>query len=287
MEGFAEAKHKVRGSISKLDVITLSAYAIAVQHGFEGTEEEWLISLKGASGDGSGDMVAALYDPQNKRRDIFKYVDDKVDAVAPMDVTGYIKLHNEDKNAHADIRESVSVGVSEAKTAAREAQTTADIAQAAANTAQAAATDANLVKFIGDQLKTIGGVDIDVGGAKVATGSYTGTGKYGKNNANSLTFDFQPHVVIVAPAVGFEQTSIISMGDNSTSEPVIMNFAAMAIRGQTRGFRAKYELNETNSYCYITWTDNGLSWYSDYEYSTGADIQMNVSGTAYFYVAIG
>lgn len=122
MEGFAEAKHKVRGSISKLDVITLSAYAIAVQHGFEGTEEEWLISLKGASGDGSGDMVAALYDPQNKRRDIFKYVDDKVDAVAPMDVTGYISLHNEDKKAHADIREAVST----AKKTADEAKETAE-----------------------------------------------------------------------------------------------------------------------------------------------------------------
>lgn len=122
---------------------------------------------------------------------------------------------------------------------------------------------------------------------KFATGSYVGTGKYGSSNKNSLTFDFKPQVVIVAPTYGFEQTSIVSMTDNSTSEPVIMNFAAMAIRGQTRGFRAKYELNATNHYCYINWTDNGLSWYSDYEYSTGANIQMNISGTVYHYFAIG
>lgn len=153
MEGFAEAKHKVRGSISKLDVITLSAYAIAVQHGFEGTEEEWLISLKGASGDGSGDMVAALYDPQNKRRDIFKYVDDKVDAVAPMDVTGYIKLHNEDDKAHADIREAVNT----AKKTADEAKETAEIAQAAA-------TNEDLVKLIDDKLQTVGGIEVAMGG---------------------------------------------------------------------------------------------------------------------------
>ena len=131
LEGFAEAKYKLRGRISELDVITLNAYAIAVKNGFEGTEEDWLASLKGASGDGSGDMVAAVYDPQNKRRDIFKYVDDKVDAVAPMDVTGYIKLHNEDKNAHADIREAVSV----AKNTADEAKSAVDgLADTAATT---------------------------------------------------------------------------------------------------------------------------------------------------------
>ena len=29
----------------------LSAYQVAVQHGFEGTEDEWLISLKGEKGE--------------------------------------------------------------------------------------------------------------------------------------------------------------------------------------------------------------------------------------------
>lgn len=174
MEGFAEAKHKVRGSISKLDVITLSAYAIAVQHGFEGTEEDWLASLKGASGDGSGDMVAEIYDPQNKRRDIFKYVDDKVDAVAPMDVTGYIKLHNEDKNSHADIREVVST----AKKTADEAKETAEIAQEAAANAQAAATNEDLVKLVGGKLQTIGGdtVKVDGGVGDVRTSIRTDIG---------------------------------------------------------------------------------------------------------------
>lgn len=46
LEGIAKAKYKLRGRLSKLDTITLSAYAIAVKHGFEGTEEEWLASLR-------------------------------------------------------------------------------------------------------------------------------------------------------------------------------------------------------------------------------------------------
>lgn len=35
-----------------------SAYEIAVAHGFEGTEEEWLASLKGDKGD-TGEIVLA------------------------------------------------------------------------------------------------------------------------------------------------------------------------------------------------------------------------------------
>ena len=38
----------------------LSAYALAVKHGFSGSESEWLASLVGA---GSGDMKASDYDP--------------------------------------------------------------------------------------------------------------------------------------------------------------------------------------------------------------------------------
>ena len=37
----------MRGRINRLDTLSISAYAIAVKNGFEGTEEEWLASLKG------------------------------------------------------------------------------------------------------------------------------------------------------------------------------------------------------------------------------------------------
>lgn len=40
----------LRGKINSCDVLTLSAYGIAVKNGFEGTEEEWLESLKGTPG---------------------------------------------------------------------------------------------------------------------------------------------------------------------------------------------------------------------------------------------
>lgn len=34
-------------------------------------------------------------------------------------------------------------------------------------------------------------------GAKIATGSYVGTGTYGESNPNSLTFDFEPKFVLI------------------------------------------------------------------------------------------
>lgn len=50
--GSATAKTVIKGKVLKPETIHgYSAYEIAVIHGFEGTEEEWLASLKGAKGD--------------------------------------------------------------------------------------------------------------------------------------------------------------------------------------------------------------------------------------------
>lgn len=50
LEGKATAETILRGKINSLDVLTIDAYAVAVRNGFEGTEAEWLESLKGADG---------------------------------------------------------------------------------------------------------------------------------------------------------------------------------------------------------------------------------------------
>ena len=42
---------KLTGKISECVVYHTDAYRIAVEHGFEGTVEEWLASLKGEKGD--------------------------------------------------------------------------------------------------------------------------------------------------------------------------------------------------------------------------------------------
>lgn len=51
LTGNATTDKKLRGRINRLDTLYMSAYAIAVKNGFDGTEEEWLASLKGEKGD--------------------------------------------------------------------------------------------------------------------------------------------------------------------------------------------------------------------------------------------
>lgn len=61
IKGTAESYVELRGSLSMPDaIIGKSAYEIAVANGFDGTEAEWLASLKGADGKdgGKGDTGA-------------------------------------------------------------------------------------------------------------------------------------------------------------------------------------------------------------------------------------
>ena len=46
LEGFV-AGHKLVGKINDLDILTITAYGLAVKNGYKGTEQEWLASLKG------------------------------------------------------------------------------------------------------------------------------------------------------------------------------------------------------------------------------------------------
>lgn len=62
----------------------------------------------GANGQGAGDMLASVYDPQGKRTDIYKYVDDAIGKIPTPDVSAQIKAHNESTTAHPDIRKAVN-----------------------------------------------------------------------------------------------------------------------------------------------------------------------------------
>lgn len=51
-----------------------------------------------------GDMRTSVYDPQGKRKDVFKYVDDAIGKIPTPDVSAQIKAHNESQEAHPYIR---------------------------------------------------------------------------------------------------------------------------------------------------------------------------------------
>lgn len=80
LEGKAAGK-RLKGRINSVDTLILSAYAIAVKNGFEGTEEEWLASLKGEKGDKgdkgdfeySEEIALIAKDPNNDGNVILTY----------------------------------------------------------------------------------------------------------------------------------------------------------------------------------------------------------------------
>lgn len=106
--------------------------------------------------------------------------------------------------------------------------------------------------------------------AEITTGSYTGTGKVGGGvNANSITFDFTPSVVLIQSGSG----TVV----NATA---IINGSAVDMYVQTSEGR----YGQTAAY---DATVKKLTWYYANGMASQADRQANATGTTYTYVAIG
>jgi len=105
------------------------------------------------------------------------------------------------------------------------------------------------------------------GKASIAVGSYRGTGTGGVDNPSSLTFDFEPKLVLISiinPATSAETTFFM--------------------RGQTR--YAPCSGVGSTRYGYCSWNGNSVSWYGE----TGDETvfaQLNRMGYTYIYCAIG
>ena len=105
--------------------------------------------------------------------------------------------------------------------------------------------------------------------ARIATGSYTGTGTYGENNPNSLTFEFVPRFFTVG--------SLETISDGSGYvHSVGRGYIMLIING---GLALGYNLS--SNYCKLD--GNTISWYA-YD---NADDQFNSSGKKFGYIAIG
>lgn len=89
---------------------------------------------------------------------------------------------------------------------------------------------------------------------KIVTGSYVGNGNHGKSSPTSITFDFEPKLVI-------------------------LNGVVTAIRGMSE---VQYYSTQLRS-LKLTWSGNTLTWYC----TEGASWQFNSSNTTYHWAAIG
>ena len=96
------------------------------------------------------------------------------------------------------------------------------------------------------------------GVARIETGSYVGTGTYGSDHPNSLTFDFVPKIVMIR-----------CDGDTNIFDAIY-------------GMRQVVTDLSTGYYDTVKWSKKTLSWYSN----DGPSYQMNDSGDEYYVIAI-
>ena len=141
-----------------------------------------------------------------------------------------------------------------------------------------------------------------VGAAKIAYGTYVGTGTSGQSNPCTLNFDFKPRVLIVncTGARVFPQTDI-GVTKRDGFYPVGPAIFTCDSDVWTGGIAYVPPQSETDdpaggtiaTTLNFTWGENSVSWYAsvESEYFAGrarlAPAQMNGSGETYFYIAFG
>ena len=116
----------------------------------------------------------------------------------------------------------------------------------------------NLIAIPADQIKD---------GVRIATGSYTGTGTHGSSNPNSLTFEFEPKVLFIAPVTNYSGA---------------LNYQSIFWKGVT-SFPTYIGSADTGMSVVVNWGKT-VSWYTTGSY---ANRQLNDNGVNYAYVAIG
>ena len=100
------------------------------------------------------------------------------------------------------------------------------------------------------------------GNCKIVYGTYTGTGKYGRENPNKLTFDGNPLFVIIKGSIG--------------SAPTL---GIQAMRGWYTAYTGSAD---PSTVCHLTWGEHSLSWYN----SQSSSDQFNTSDSVYPYIAL-
>lgn len=105
---------------------------------------------------------------------------------------------------------------------------------------------------------------------QIYTGSYVGTGTFGKDNPNEITFPFEPKAVCI-------------IGKNNSGGVDIYSTDPALIRGSTLA-KVYVSTGDSRYTLFVSWNDNSVSWYTN---GSSSSQQLNASNYTYYYVAIG
>lgn len=149
----------------------------------------------------------------------------------------------------------------------------------------------NAVKFVDGGLKTASGEFVELGQSSIVRGSYVGTGTYGANNPNTLTFERPLKMLIIMPAIveGYSHTFYQPDDGDEYYDGAIA--PSRYGNGGTPVFLFGTEFkpivsNASASESYDDWLEitqwgASVSWYC----SANAKFQRNASNCTYHYVA--
>ena len=105
-----------------------------------------------------------------------------------------------------------------------------------------------------------------------ALGTYTGTGDCGSSAPNTLTFDFEPKLVII-------------VGENRLG---------VFVRGSTQGLVSYFYPDTYRDVESVTWSGNTMRWYILKSYGDGVTYssvfghnQLNTANCTYYYYSVG
>lgn len=104
------------------------------------------------------------------------------------------------------------------------------------------------------------------GNCKIVYGSYTGNGKYGSGNKNTLSFNHKPLLVLV-------------QAKNYVTNTADYHLRMVRDSVWANGVHENYYFAQT-----VSWGDKSVTWYSTS--GNTADAQFNKSSTVYTYVAL-
>ncbi len=124
-----------------------------------------------------------------------------------------------------------------------------------------AAVDAAL-KAQQDDIVALSAAVALTGNCKIVYGTYTGTGKYGRENPNKLTFDGNPLFVIIKGSIGSAPT--------------------LGIQTMRGWYTAYTGSADPSTVCHLTWGEHSLPWYN----SQSSSDQFNTSDSVYPYIAL-
>lgn len=117
------------------------------------------------------------------------------------------------------------------------------------------------------------------GFAKIETGSYVGTGKYGTSTTNSLTFSFKPKFVWIYRMTSVNGTAAYDVGTSGTAEA--KGFLTDALT--TSFARYDMESGSTSTMAKISGDGKTITWYN----TASHNHQFNASNRSYHYMAFG